>query len=191
MLEGHFNFVVVAGVADPYFDARKVMTPTRGDPIVRSNVAFGGNMAMARNTISPVCDDPYIPRGEDYASVINVYMEGLFFYFLPQAGSVHMPPDSTGSQAADKPTKLMADMRRFIYMREKWRMCRRLFPKGPAETMCLMPYPGVYLDEELDLKGHGVEPLNRMCLGFCRECAPDQFVAEAEANGAHKSPRVF
>ena len=65
---------------------------------------------------------------EDYDYVINAAMDGVFWYFCPELRIVHLPPDSTGSQAGDKLGKLVADIRRFIYMREKFRYHRRHFP---------------------------------------------------------------
>lgn len=211
----------VAGVAGPYFDAKgeygiagveelakeknvflkknffinealkKVMQPHGARQVMRSNVAFGGNMAMDRETIVRVCHDPYIPRGEDFDYVINAYMQNLFFYFLPEAGIVHLPPDSTGSQAADKPSKLVADIARFIYMKVKWNEYRRLFPHGPADREYLMPYPGVYLEETLDLKREGIDALDRMYPAFRETRSPELFVEEAERTAYLKAAEYF
>nr|WP_321462952.1 hypothetical protein [uncultured Cohaesibacter sp.] len=79
-------------------------------PEIHPNVvAFGGNMIFSRELIAHICHDPYIPRGEDYDYVINALMKGYGFCFHPEAGIIHLPPDSDGSQAGDNVRKLKAD----------------------------------------------------------------------------------
>ena len=210
---------VVAGIAGPYFDRqgeyriagaeelaacdnifikknyfmnealKKVMEPRGSRTILRSNVAFGGNMAMARATIARVCHDPYIPRGEDYDYVINAAMSGLFYCFLPVTGIVHLPPDSTGSQAADKDSKLLADIRRFIYMRMKTRYHAEHFPQERFDLNYLQPYPGCYLDERIDLRQHGEDAIRRKISD--RTISPEKFVAEAVKVAARKAQEFF
>jgi len=166
---------VIGGMAGPYFDAAgewripgadeladhpnifikknffmnraiaEAMEGAGADGLVRSNVAFGGNMVMARSTIARVCHDPYIPRGEDYDYVVNAAMAGIFFYFQPAMAITHLPPDSTGSQAADKQSKLIADIYRFIYMQEKMRQHAERFPEEAFDLDYLNPYPAPYL----------------------------------------------
>jgi len=210
----------VAGIAGPYFDAqgeyriagaeelaacdniflkknyfmnealKKVMEPRGARQIVRSNVAFGGNMAMARETIASVCHDPYIPRGEDYDYVINAAMSGLFFCFLPGVGIVHLPPDSTGSQAADTASKLLADIRRFIYMAEKLRYHAEHFPPERFDLGYLQPYPGCYLDKAIDLRAHGIEAIRRK-IPAGTIASPEAFVDEAVSLAAIKAREFF
>ncbi|MBU4444898.1 glycosyltransferase, partial [bacterium] len=84
---------------------KKVMREAPLKGIVRSNVAFGGNMCMARKTIEQICHDPFIPRGEDYDYVINAKMKGINFYFQPDMKITHLPPDSPASQAGDNMKK--------------------------------------------------------------------------------------
>jgi hypothetical protein len=170
---------------------KRAMQPRGADPLVRSNVAFGGNMVFARSTVAQVCHDSYIPRGEDYDYVINAAMTGIRFFFQPDMAIVHLPPDSSGSQAGDKASKLAADIRRFIYMREKVRLYRERFPDGPLEPEYLMPYPGVYLDESLDLKEHGVRALDTKYPEFRRSRSPEAFVREAEETARRKAREFF
>ena len=124
---------------------KKVMS--QDEEIVKSNVAFGGNMSISRKTIRNVCHDPYIPRGEDYDYVINARMKGLSFFFQPGMGIIHLPPDSTGSQAGDNVSKMLADIKRFIYMRKKMEYKEEAF-----DYDFLLPYPRIYLSEDLDLE---------------------------------------
>ena len=170
---------------------KKAMQPRGASDLVKSNVAFGGNMVMARSTVARICHDPYIPRGEDYDYVINAAMDSTRFFFQPDMAIVHLPPDSTGSQAGDKASKLTADIRRFIYMREKVRLYRQLFPDGPLDINYLMPYPGVYLDEELDLKDHGVKALDEKYPEYRRDRSPEQFVRGAEETARRKAREFF
>ena len=155
--------------------------------IVRSNVAFGGNMCMARRTIERVCHDPYIPRGEDYDYVINAAMKGIYFYFRPDMSIVHLPPDSSGSQAADKPSKLLADVRRFVYMREKMRHHDAHYPSERVDRAYLTPYPGAYLDDVADLEAQGVAALEEAC----PERAAEDLVREAVETARVKAEEFF
>ena len=159
--------------------------------IVKSNVAFCGNMCMARGMIGRVCHDPYIPRGEDYDYVINAAMSGLWFYFRPDMSVVHLPPDSTGSQAADKPSKLVADIRRFLYMREKHRYHAAHLPAEAMDIEYLMPYPGVYLDEGIDLAAHAVAALDELHPEFRQRQSPEALVAEATERARLKAAEFF
>jgi len=170
---------------------KRVMEPRGARELVKANVAFGGNMVMSRATIARICHDPYIPRGEDYDYVINAAMDGVLFFFQPDMGIVHLPPDSTGSQAGDKASKLVADIRRFIYMREKVRLYRELMPDGPLDERYLMPYPGVYLDPAIDLLAHGVVALNEKYPEYCSEWPPEILVTDAERTARVKAREFF
>ncbi len=210
----------IRGMAGPYFDAKgdyhipeaetladcdniflkknwfmdqAVSRGMRGGPdgVVRSNVAFGGNMVMARSTIARVCHDPHIARGEDYDYVINAAMDGIFWYFCPAMRITHLPPDSTGSQAADKQSKLIADIRRFIYMQEKMRHHRRHLPDEAFDPEYLQPYPGPYLDESADLQRAGVEALDRKYPQLRATVSPEALVEEAQAVARVKAEEFF
>jgi hypothetical protein len=210
------NDETVAGIAGPYFDRKgeyriegaeslarienmfikknyfmneALKIAMKDSTIRRCNVAFGGNMAMARNTIARVCHDPYIPRGEDYDYVINAAMRGLFFYILPTAGIVHLPPDSTGSQAADKDSKLLADIRRFIYMRTKNTRHQKQYPKERFDLNYLQPYPGCYLDERYDLKAHGIAAIREKIPTMAS--VAERFVEDAATVAETKTTEFF
>jgi len=212
----------VGGMAGPYFDAHgdwriggaeelaaepniflkknffmnraiaKAMSGAGPDGLAASNVAFGGNMVMSRATIAKVCHDPYIPRGEDYDYVINAAMDGIFWRFCPAMRIVHLPPDSTGSQAGDRAGKLIADIRRFIYMREKRRLHAELFPEERFDLDYLMPYPGPYLTAGLDLAAEGVRALDAKYPGFrAGGGSPERLVAEAVEAARGKALEFF
>ena len=157
----------------------KVMEPPQTASITKSNVAFGGNMCVTRSTIEKVCHDPYILRGEDYDYVATAMMEGINFYFHPHIGIVHLPPDSTGSQAGDNHNKLECDIRRFIYVREKYYRMADNHPGQPAAIEDFMPYPGVYLDKGIDMRRQGVEALVSKYPGRFSESAAEDVLDEA------------
>jgi hypothetical protein len=170
---------------------KRVMEVECPDGIVASNVAFGGNMCMARATIAAACHDPYIPRGEDYDYVINAAMAGITFYFQPSMAIVHLPPDSTGPQAADKPSKLIADIHRFIYMQEKMRLHRQRFPAERVDPEYLQPYPGPYLDETVDLRAHAAQALRTKYPEFASEQSPEALAAESVETARVKAEEFF
>jgi len=170
---------------------KKVMEADCPDGILPSNVAFGGNMCMARRTIAQVPHDPYIPRGEDYDYVINAAMLGIAFFFRPDMPIVHLPPDATGSQAADKLSKLVSDIRRFLYMQQKVRYHRTHFPGEHLDVSRLYPYPGPYLEEDVDLEGEAVRALDTKYPAFRLARAPEDLVAEAVALAREKAAEFF
>jgi hypothetical protein len=170
---------------------KAVLEPPHTQPIVKSNIAFGGNMCMARRTIELACHDPYIPRGEDYDYVINAAMAGLWFFMRPDMGIIHLPPDATGSQAADKRTKMIADIRRFIYMREKHRHHRAHFPAEAFDIDYLMPYPGVYLDESVDLLAAGIAAMDALYPEYRKTGSPEALVAGAARTAQRKAADFF
>lgn len=170
---------------------KQVMESAPSGGIVKSNVAFGGNMCMARRTIAQVCHDPYIPRGEDYDYVINAKMQGINFYFRPDMRIVHLPPDSTGSQAADKMSKLIADIKRFIYMKEKIRYHSLHYPQQKVDIGYLLPYPGVYLDEDIDLEREGVQAIDQLYPEYRSQGSPEDLVTSAAQVGRVKAEEFF
>jgi hypothetical protein len=213
---------IVGGMAGPYFDATgdwriagadelaaepniflkknhfmneaigKAMAGAGADGLVKSNVAFGGNMVVSRATIARTPHDPYIPRGEDYDYVVNAAVDGTSFYFQPEMAIVHLPPDSAGSQAADKQSKLVADIRRFIYMREKMRLHAERFPGEAFDREYLMPYPGPYLDPEVDLRAEAAGALDARYPGFrAGGGSPQDLVREAVDVARVKAEEFF
>lgn len=162
-----------------------------GEVIARSNVAFGGNMCIHRSTIEKACFDPYIARGEDYDYVINAKMEGLDFYFRPDMGIVHLPPDSTGSQAGDNVSKLLADINRFIYMKEKMEFYNIKNSLARFDTSYLLPYPGIYLDPALDLESEAVKALEKLYPEYCENIDPVIRVKEAISDNKNKVNAFF
>lgn len=155
------------------------------------NIAFGGNMCMSREMIANTCHDPYIPRGEDYDYVINAKMNGYTYSFQPKMSIVHLPPDSDGSQAADKLSKMTCDIKRFIYMKEKNSLFNKLNPDTPFDIDYIMPYPGPYLTEEADLVAHGEDALNTLYPDFNKTGNAKEFAQEASEIAREKVKEYF
>ena len=171
---------------------KKYMREAEDSGIVASNVAFGGNMCMFRDTIARVCHDPYIPRGEDYDYVINAKMAGITFFFQTAMRIIHLPPDSKGSQAGDKISKLIADIRRFTYMQAKMAYHAMNFPGERFDRAYLLPYPGPYADERLDLRSHGIKALDEEYPAFRQDGGdPEAVVDEAIAMARTKVREYF
>ena len=171
-------------------EALKKVMNSKHSPVL-SSVAFGGNMIFRRDTIVRVCHDPYIPRGEDYDYVINAMMEGISFYFHKEIGIIHLPPDSTGSQAGDNIRKLKADIRRFIYMFEKQRRKEKLYPEKDFDTEILNPYPGAFLDSALNLQVLGKEALRKKYPGLMDQEKIEKFIINAVKISQLKAEEYF
>ncbi len=171
---------------------KNVMVASVPGDIVPSNVAFGGNMTVARRTIGRICFDPYIPRGEDYDYVITALMDGLGWFYRPDMTITHLPPDATGSQAGDNMQKMISDIRRFIYVRAKWELGRELYPDETIDLDLLMPYPGSYLVEGLDLAAEGVKALDEMYPQYRGDGgSPEELVAESHGAARQRGADFF
>ena len=221
-ISGTYCGEIVAGIAGPYFDSAGSYQLSDGDELksepniflkknyfmnealkhymnaeldnslIRCNVAFGGNMVMARETIACACHDPYIPRGEDYDYVINAAMKGKLFCFRPGMGITHLPPGvNNGSQADDKISKLTADIGRFIYMNEKMKYHIANFPEEKIDLDYLRPYPAPYLEVDVDLAAEAVKALDSKYPKFREKELPEEFVANVVETTKKKVVEFF
>ncbi|MBF9016904.1 MULTISPECIES: hypothetical protein [unclassified Oceanispirochaeta] len=171
-------------------EALKIAMSGESSPAPGS-VAFGGNMVFRRDTIARVCHDPFIPRGEDYDYVINALMKGIRFYFHQDIGIVHLPPDSTGSQAGDNVRKLKADIRRFLYMKTKLTEHRKQCPQENFSYDLLNPYPGAFLDDSKDLPEHAVSALLKGYSDHFDAESSRDFVKQASEESVRKAAEFF
>lgn len=119
--------------------ARRLMAQPSGS-LVRSPLAYGGNMIFHRDLFTRVGFDPWITRGEDIDYVINARIEGYSFWFDPDLTVTHLPPEAYQSSPY---AKLCEDVARFVYEREK------LNRAGVNPTQ-FDPYPGSFLGDELE-----------------------------------------
>ena len=163
----------------------------RFSEVHRSVIAFGGNMVFTRKTISSVCHDPYIPRGEDYDYVINALMCGIYFFYHPEMGIVHLPPDSTGSQAGDNIRKLKADIRRFLYMKIKIEEHRKRFPEEAFSLKLLDPYPGAFLIDRDELVRQAKAALPEGYPEIIDRSTAEAFVEQAMEAASRKCGEFF
>lgn len=159
--------------------------------LVKSNVAFGGNMIMPRDTIATSCHDPFISRGEDYDYVINAAMDNKIFFFNKTIGITHLPPDSDGSQAADKHSKLVADVKRFIYMQIKWQYYLKNFPENPIDSDYVFPYPGPYLQSNVNLEEEALKALTEKYPNKIKDFPPKEIVDNAVSSATSKVVEFF
>jgi len=119
-------------------------------------------------------------------------MKGVNFYFQPSMSIVHLPPDSTGAQAADKMSKLMSDIRRFIYMQYKMKIHSERYPTERVPMDYVLPYPGPYLDLSVDLAAHAVRALDELYPEFRKNGGnPDALVADAVQTAKIKTDEFF
>lgn len=121
----------------------------------QTTVALGGNMIFPKALYRLLPFDPLITRGEDIDYVLNARMFGIPFYLDPALLVVHEPPP--------KPhplwLRLRQDLARFVYTRQKLRG-QQPEPGMVRVTVAeLRPYPGNFLDEELDLRAYQAHTL--------------------------------
>ncbi len=120
----------------------------KGDEIKKTNFVFGGNMIITKKMFTEIAFDPFITRGEDIDYLINAMMQDYDFYLNRNLHIKHLPPP--------KPhplwKKLREDIIRFVYEREKILNQREEEIKRKVSVKDLMPYPGYFLDDELEEK---------------------------------------
>jgi hypothetical protein len=121
-------------------------TPGR---IVPTPFCFGGNMVFSRTLAAAVFFDPSITRGEDIDYLMNARLSGCTYFMNKDLKILHLPP-AGGSYKDVAHHKVVQDVLRFIYEREKlacWREIGATRAVTPAE---LDPYPGQFLGDRLD-----------------------------------------
>ena len=133
--------------------------------IVKSNMAFGGNMCIPRSTIESTCFDPFIRRGEDIDFVMNAKMNGIDFYFDADLKITHLPPDKPNENLEENKERVYADIERFIYMNEKLSYFEKT-KNIKLNQNFFHPYPGVYLDQSKQLQTDAVQYLDEEFSGI-------------------------
>lgn len=124
--------------------------------VVPSLFALGGNMTFSRDLLCRAGFDPAITRGEDIDFVINARLVGLPYHFDKNRPVRHLPPPGRSYRDFDY-AKLQQDVRRFLYEREKLRAADADGGFAPLTAADLDPYPGRFLDD--DLERHAVDML--------------------------------
>lgn len=116
--------------------------------IVPTPFCFGGNMIFSSRLASQVAFDPCITRGEDIDYLINARLAGMTYFMNKDLKILHLPP-AGGSYQDVAYHKVVQDVLRFVYEREKVRHSSELGSQ-PLTASDLSPYPGDFLAETLD-----------------------------------------
>lgn len=117
--------------------------------IVPTPFCFGGNMIFTAEMAAEVCFDPAITRGEDIDYLINARLAGRWFFMNKSLRILHLPP-SGGSYKDVAYHKVVQDVLRFMYEREKLRAWREIGAKQEVTEAELEPYPGLCLGDDLE-----------------------------------------
>lgn len=113
--------------------------------ISRSNHLCGGCFAVHAEAFSRVAFDPYITRGEDLDYLFNLRMYGYEVWFDNQWRVQHLPP------ATPLPAKrFRQNVYRWVYEQRKLAAASRRPDLVQVTPSSLMPYPGAYLQDDLD-----------------------------------------
>ncbi|MCK5567778.1 MAG: hypothetical protein KAI62_07690 [Actinomycetia bacterium] len=106
---------------------------------------FGGNMVIHRELLANVPFDPAITRGEDIDFLINTRISSIKFWLDNTLSIMHLPPSKKNPQWLS----FREDIKRFLYEKKKVSDHSYLDEVSRDE---LMPYPGLFLGEDLEKK---------------------------------------
>jgi len=106
---------------------------------------FGGNMVIHRELLANIAFDPAITRGEDIDFLINTRISGVKFWLDNTLSIMHLPPSKKNPQWLS----FREDIKRFLYENKKVSDHSHLDEVSRDE---LMPYPGLFLGEDLEEK---------------------------------------
>jgi len=106
---------------------------------------FGGNMVIHRELLANIAFDPAITRGEDIDFLINTRISGVKFWLDNTLSIMHLPPSKKNPQWLS----FREDIKRFLYENKKVSDHSHLDEVSRDE---LMPYPGLFLGEDLEKK---------------------------------------
>jgi len=127
--------------------------------IVPTPFCFGGNMVFTAELAATVCFDPAITRGEDIDYLVNARLAGHWFFMNKDLTILHLPP-SGGSYQDVAYHKVVQDVLRFVYEREKLQAWSEIGAVEPVTAEDLDPYPGLFLKSDLD--GYAEEVIQRI-----------------------------
>lgn len=117
----------------------------KGPRLKPTPFVFGGNMVIHRELLTNVPFDPSITRGEDIDFLINIRISGARFWLDNTLSIVHLPPSKKNPQWLS----FREDIKRFLYENKKVSDHSHLNGVSRDE---LMPYPGLFLGEDLEEK---------------------------------------
>ena len=117
----------------------------KGPRLKPTPFVFGGNMVIHRELLAKVPFDPLITRGEDIDFLINTRISGVRFWLDNTLSIMHLPPSKKNPQWLS----FREDIKRFLYENKKVSDHSHLNGVSRDE---LMPYPGLFLGEDLEEK---------------------------------------
>ena len=153
-------------------------TPGR---LVPTPVAFGGNMVFHRDLFARVGFDPGITRGEDIDYLINARLAGYQFWLDKELVITHLPPEAYGALPY---TKLVQDVYRFVYEREK--LCM-----ASTDPVQFDPYPGRFLRDDVEEQVLAALQSQATPEATARFGPPETIVAQARRHAVEAVPRYF
>jgi hypothetical protein len=110
----------------------------------RSNVLYGGLMAIHREACRRVSFDPWIPRGEDLDYLLNVRMYGGSVWFDNKWSVQHLPPTER-----NEAQRFRQDIYRWIYEHRKLEFSKTQIDLLQIQPHSLDPYPGPFLENSI------------------------------------------
>ena len=149
--------------------------------LVPTPVAFGGNMVFHRDLFTRVGFDPGITRGEDIDYLINAQLAGNQFWLDKELLITHLPPKPYDAHPY---AKLMQDIYRFAYDREKLRLAN-------MDSAQFDPYPGRFLRDDFD--EHALDALQAEATpeAIVRFGAPGTIINQANRHAVESAPRYI
>ncbi len=123
---------------------KRAMAGTR---ISRSNYVCGGCFAVHARAYAQVAFDPFITRGEDLDYLFNLRLYGFDVWFDNEWAVRHLPP-----KAERRAPRFMQDVYRWYYERAKLAYANSQNDLNPVTAASLMPYPGLWISDELDAR---------------------------------------
>ena len=112
--------------------------------IQRTNIAFGGVLALHRDIFANVSFDPWVLRGEDMDYIINARMHGADVYLDDEWRIVHEPPEMV-SEAI----RFRQDVYRFVYEHRKIEFAKSQVDLRQVTPKSMLPYPGPFIDSSV------------------------------------------
>jgi hypothetical protein len=110
----------------------------------RSNVLYGGLMAIHREAYRRVSFDPWIPRGEDLDYLLNIRMYGGGVWFDNKWQIQHLPPTER-----NEAQRFKQDIYRWIYEHRKLEFSKTQIDLLQIQPHSLDPYPGPFLENSI------------------------------------------
>ena len=164
---------------------RLLETPGR---LVQTPIAFGGNMVFHRDLFTQVPFDPGITRGEDIDYVINARLMGFDFWLDKELTITHLPPEAYGALPY---TKLLQDVYRFIYEREKLHLATKRSDVKPLFIEALDPYPGRFLRDDVEEQALKALQSKATPQAVALYGSPEAVIEAAKQRAAQMAPRYF